>query len=124
MKPQIPIPDKITIQEKYAPAMEILTQPEADEYFAAMVEHMLRRGVASREKAEDIERANLGYYAGYYGAETRARVERLFKCKHPIFGAIAENGEPTMSQAFTAGAAVAAGVHPEIVADSLKPRRP
>jgi len=30
-------------------------------------------------------------------------VERLFRCSHPIFGSIAENGEPSPEEAFNAG---------------------
>lgn len=35
--------------------------------------------------------------------ETRARVERLFRCAHPIFGAIAEVGPPPAEEAFRKG---------------------
>jgi hypothetical protein len=89
-----PLPDKITIEEKYGPAMSINDEQEAQEYFELCVEHTMRFG-KSRVEAEEIERKNLGYYAGYYNSETRARVERLFNCAHPFFGAIAEKGLPT-----------------------------
>ena len=52
---------------------------------------------------EAIERENIAYFAGYYDNETRARVERLFKCAHPVFGAIAENGPPSPELAFAKG---------------------
>lgn len=81
------LPDGITIGDKYAPAMEIIDQVEADAYFEACVEHMMRFG-KSRVDAEAIERMNLAYYAGYYDNATRERVERLFRCAHPIFGAL------------------------------------
>ncbi|TXH09637.1 MAG: hypothetical protein E6R03_16465 [Hyphomicrobiaceae bacterium] len=42
-------------------------------------------------------------FAGYYDSETRERVERLFKCEHPIFGAIATKGQPTAELAFALG---------------------
>lgn len=77
-----------TIGDLYGPAMKITNQDEADEYFAALVRRAMRRGL-NREPAEAQERSNLGYYAGYYDAETRERVERLFRCSHPVFGAIA-----------------------------------
>lgn len=93
----------LTIGEKYVPAMSITDQAKADEYFAACVEHNMALGENDQVKAEQIERANLGYFAGYYDQETRARVERLFKCAHPVFGSIAENGPPTQEQAFKAG---------------------
>jgi hypothetical protein len=63
---------------------------------------------ARRAEAERIERANLGYYAGYYSTATRERVERLFSCAHPIFGAIASAGAPTPAEALLSGAVAAA----------------
>jgi len=95
--------DNITIGEKYGPAMEITDQAAADAYFEECVQYHLRKEVKPRDEVEAIERANLGYYAGYYDTETRRRVERLFKCVHPIFGSIAENGPPTPEEAFKAG---------------------
>jgi len=92
----------ITIGEKYRPAMEITDQAAADAYFEECVQHTMSHG-KDREEAQRIERANLGYFAGYYNPETRERVERLFRCSHPIFGSIAENGSPTPEQAYAAG---------------------
>lgn len=88
--------------EKYNPAMEVQTQAEADAYFDKCVEHSMALGTA-REEAERVERMNLGYCAGYYSNEVRARVERLFRCEHPIFGAIAVKGPPTPDEAFAMG---------------------
>ena len=95
-------PDKITAREKYGPAMEITDQAKADAYFEACVKHCMQFD-RIRAEAEEIERANLGYYAGYYDFKTRQRVERLFDAVHPVFGSVA-NGEPTSEEAFTAGA--------------------
>jgi hypothetical protein len=97
-----PLPADITIGDKYGPAMEIKTQEEADVYFEKCVVHSMRHG-RLRPEAEQLERGNLGYYAGYYGEETRERVERLFKCAHPIFGKIAEHGPPAAEEAFDRG---------------------
>lgn len=97
-----PMPEHITIGDKYGPAMEIADQIEADAYFERCVAHTMTFG-RSREEAESIERQNLGYYAGYYRDETRARVEKLFQCSHPVFGAIAEVGAPTSMEAISAG---------------------
>jgi len=91
-----------TIGDLYRPAMAITGQAEADDYFAALVEFGMSHG-QTRERAEEIQRANLGYFAGYYNNETRIRVERLFNCAHPIFGAIAEKAAPTPEEAVAAG---------------------
>ena len=100
---------EITFGDKYGPAMRITDQAEADRYFEECVEHTMSFG-KTRAEAEEIERTNLGYWTGYYDNETRERVERLFKCAHPIFGKIAERGAPTMQEAFTAGLKLAAGM--------------
>lgn len=96
------IPHEATFGQCYIPAMAITDQAEADAYFEALVERNIGWS-NSREEAERIERANLGYFAGYYDAETRERVERLFRCAHPIFGAIAEGGAPTPEEALELG---------------------
>ena len=94
--------DQITIGEKYGPAMKIKDQSEADIYFEECVQHTMRQG-KSRAEAEKVERSSLSYYAGYYDAATRERVERLFQCAHPIVGAIAEREQPTPEKAFEMG---------------------
>lgn len=96
----------ITIGKKYDPAMKIMDQDLADAYFEECVLHTMTFG-RTRQEAESIERQNLGYYAGYFDDETRARVERLFKCAHPIFGSIAANGNPSPKQAFELGKGMA-----------------
>lgn len=103
------LPDRITIGDKYGPAMKIADQAEAEAYFERCVEHRMRLG-SSRAEAETIERANLGYFAGYFDNETRERVERLFKCAHPVFGKIAEVGPPKPEAAFQAGIDRATGL--------------
>lgn len=95
-------PIHLTYGDKYGPAMAITDQAAADAYFQKCVRHSVAMGRPEAE-AIDIERRNLGYYAGYYSHETRARVERLFRCAHPVFGAIAEKGPPTAEQAFQMG---------------------
>lgn len=80
------IPDHVTIGKKYGAAMKITDPAEAEQYFEALVDHAMRSYVLTRQEAENVERRNLGYFAGYYDSETRERVERLFGCKHPVFG--------------------------------------
>ena len=92
----------ITIGEKYGPAMEMTDPVEAAAYFGEMVNHTLSYGEVDKARAIDIEKQNLGYYAGYYDHETRLRVEKLFCCTHPVFGAAAE-GFPTQEEAFKMG---------------------
>ena len=94
----IKFPKSITYGEKYTPAMHITTQEEADAYFEACVQHTMLHGT-SRKKAEEIERENLGYYAGYFDDETQQRINRLFYTKHPLFGLLC----PTSKEALNIG---------------------
>lgn len=104
-----PFPERMTVGDKYGPAMVITEQTEANEYFEACVEHTMRvcsevmRADDPRAEAERIERINLGYYAGYYGTETRVRVEILFGAKHPIFGSSIDNEPVSAEKAFELG---------------------
>jgi len=94
----------IKLSTQYDIAMRLQTEDEADSFLALLIaQHLSAAPERSREEAERIERDNLAYYAGYFDHETRARVERLFKCAHPIFGSIAEKGPPTAEEAFRLG---------------------
>jgi hypothetical protein len=90
----------------YTKAMEVRTQEEADAAFEDLVKQCMYGRPCDRQTAEQIQRSNLGYYAGYYNEETRERIERLFKCAHPIFGPIANNGSPTPERALKLGMAM------------------
>lgn len=92
----------MNLKDKYDQAMKVETQAEADKLFEQIVLACMAMG-QSREAAEEIQRRNLGYYAGYFSDETRRRVEHLFQCEHPVFGAIAKKGPPTVMQAFELG---------------------
>lgn len=101
-----PMPEGITMGDKYGPAMEITDPAEARKYFKMCVDHTRIAFEKTREEAEVIERSNLGYYAGYYDHATRLRVEKLFECAHPVFGKAAER-VPTAEEALAAGISMA-----------------
>ena len=82
-----------TTSEVYNGAMIITDQADADRYFEMLVQRCMTVG-KTREEAVDIERSNLGYWAGYYDQETRLRVERLFNCVHPLLGPATRNLTP------------------------------
>lgn len=89
-----------TFGETLGPAMEITDQAEADDYFEQLVVHYMEYDTdRNRREAEGIVKENLGYYAGYCGQNTQARVNRLFKTTHPVFG----DKTPTPEEAFEAG---------------------
>jgi len=98
--------ESMTYRECLGPAMEI-TDPEdarqyLQDYVAFTQKHLDQNPRTDGLTAEDIAKANLGYYAGYYSNETRERVERLFSCSHPVFGKITEH-VPTPEEAFHSG---------------------
>ena len=82
-----PLPSKITIGEKYGPAMSVKTREEAAAMFERLVAHNMSQG-HTREQAVNIEKQNLGYYAGYYDLETQRRVQELYGAVHPFYGSV------------------------------------
>ena len=98
----------MTYRESYDPAMAITDQAEADKCFEGLVkQHLKVAPEDTRERTIEVQKMNLGYWAGYYSTETRVRVERLFSCAHPIFGSIEEHGQPTFQEAIDTGKALA-----------------
>ena len=88
--------------------MTITEQAEADAYLTAAVEKIAKEAPdRSREQILATLKGNIAYFAGYYDDLTRARVERLFHCAHPIFGPIATKGRPSPEEAFAMGVAFA-----------------
>ena len=79
-------PENATTGDIYGPAMEITTQAEADEYFELLVQHIMARWRKDRVEAELQARNNLGYWCGYFDSATMIRVQKLFRCTHPVFG--------------------------------------
>lgn len=99
---------KLTIGEALGPAMKITDKADALQYKAAYIAFMEKQieeeGTDLQGKnVDEVANSNLGYYAGYYSNETRARVEELFDCAHPVFGSIVDNGAPTTEEVFNAG---------------------
>lgn len=99
--------ETLTYGEALEPVMKITNAEDAAQYKAAYIaytEKFLTNGKSeSGLSAEEIVNHNLGYFAGYYSDDTRARVEKLFNCSHPVFGSIKTNGRPTGKEAFECG---------------------
>jgi hypothetical protein len=82
---------------------------KCDKWFDELVTHIINYGVNgpyTKEKAEEIVRGNIGYFAGYYGEEERRAVSEMYSATHPIFG---NNFKPTAKEAFDAGVKLAKG---------------
>lgn len=114
----------LTYGEALSPAMEITNADDAKQYLESYVKYLLpfvkKDNVTTIiemkktdaninferlmwDKAVEIAKANLGYFAGYYSDKTRRKVEKLFECQHPIFGSIEELGSPTPDEAAICG---------------------
>lgn len=97
----------LTYGECLSPAMNITDPDDAKQYKMAYIkytEQFLSNGRGeSGLTAEQIVNQNLGYFAGYYSDEVRQRVEKLFNCSHPIFGAFEHVGTPTAKEALECG---------------------
>lgn len=85
-------------------AMEARTQANADSIFAELVTlvRALRPDGPMGIITQTLREA-LGYHAGYFGEETRERVERLYRCAHPFFGPIAHVPPPVGMEAWELG---------------------
>lgn len=95
----IPLPETMTIGERYNPAMEMTDTADAQAYLEALIEHDMRVWGQTEDEARRIQLSNLGYYTGYYDYETRQRVQALFGAVHPVFGMT----QPTPEEALQAG---------------------
>lgn len=102
---------EITIGEKYNPCLKITDEEEAAKYFEECVKHTMSHG-HGRLEAIKIEKQNIGYFAGYSDRKTRIRVEKMFKCQHPILGKAADYN-PTPEEAFLFGVKKAAEMENE-----------
>lgn len=81
----------------------IETQEQANEYFEACVAHSMREFDMSRKEAEELERQNIGYCAGYFDHTTMAKVGKFLNAAHPVFGNMAQREPVTSEEAFKAG---------------------
>lgn len=107
VKPQPPMPDwskpDLTMGDLYNPAMNITDSDYAERYMRCLVDYLKRFDKNARrmslDKIENIQRINLGYYAGYFDGATMSRVNRVFNTAHPIFGST----PPTKEEAFEMG---------------------
>jgi len=103
VKAKLKADEKLTAGDVCDAAVQIESQEEADEFLEILVQLTMASKSMSHEAALKRQRRNLAFWAGYHGEEARRRVERLFKCAHPVFGAIAEKGSPTAEEALEMG---------------------
>lgn len=80
-----PLRKDATTGDIYDRAMKLKTKEEAKDYLERLVELGMSHG-QTREEALRIQKANLGYWAGYYDPRTAKRVFSLFEAAHPVFG--------------------------------------
>lgn len=72
----------------YEAAMHLETEEQAEAWLDKIsAEYLQNNPLAEPEATRTKFRESAAYYAGYFGQDTRARVERIFKTAHPILGA-------------------------------------
>ena len=59
---------------------------EALEWFKEYVQYIMTTNNSTSDEAVSIAKSNLGYFAGYYNAETCDLIYKTYQCSHPIFG--------------------------------------
>lgn len=95
-------PEGSTYGDLYDPAMMVQTKEEATAYLDKLVRYQAAHGVSSDVATKSIK-TNLAYWAAYGDNERRERVERLFECEHPYFGAIKDFGGLKTEEAMQLG---------------------
>jgi len=85
---------------KFEQAIAVEDQDAADRMFEQLVQEcIVENANMRRDEAIETIKENLGYFAGYYSDDVRARVEKLYRCAHPVFGPIATTKPPTEAEA-------------------------
>lgn len=59
---------------------------EAKEFFKVYINWIAEYNHFSWDKATEIAKSNLGYFAGYYNEEVCDIIYKTYQCSHPIFG--------------------------------------
>lgn len=108
-----------TYGDLYDPAMEVQTKEEANAYFKKLQDLQSANGVPP-EISEKVLKVNLAYWAAYGDDERRERIERLYDCEHPIFGAFKKNGSPTTQEAGDLGINRGSGKGPQTLNELRK----
>ena len=117
MEPLIVLPKGFeSIHARYGPCVSIHTREEADEFLRALVREHARAERIHPQRALEIERSNIGFYAGGFLQWWESlEVFNRFHTASPIFG----TSYPESHEAFWAGVRVAIELlgwqmHPEV----------
>ena len=74
-------------------------EAECRELFERLLVQVADKFGGTPESNREQQLSNVGYFTGYYDAETACRVQHWLNCSHPIFG----KSRPTAAEAFEAG---------------------
>lgn len=84
-------------------ALKAKTKEEAAFILRAHADTLAKAFDFDETRALVEAKIDLGYWGAYHSNETRAAMEELFECEHPIFGRFKQNGPPDLADAFKAG---------------------
>ncbi len=123
MDPLIRLPKGFTsINARYGPCVNVHTLSEADELLLKLVREHARAERVHPQIAREIERANIGYFAGgFLPWWESVEIFHLFHTQSPIFG----TAYPEIHEAFWAGVRIAVEqrgllMHPEEIQEMLR----
>lgn len=97
------MPKEVNFNALYAGAMTAKTAPEADRWVKVITYMIATLDPNKAGRALYIVKNSIGYLSGYQSSAERDRIEQLYGTAHPLFGSVADNGEPTPEQAFALG---------------------
>lgn len=78
----------ITIGDIFNKALEIAKTDDKERcqlFLKSYSEYISSKNNISIDKAIDIAKSNLGYFAGYYGRETYDIISSMYNAIHPVF---------------------------------------
>lgn len=85
-------------------AMNIESKRKARAFLRFLVQNEMKKDPSfGREFHEKKIKDRIGYFAGYYGIETRKKIEDFYDTEHPIFGKVNELEGPTVEESMTCG---------------------
>lgn len=87
----------------YSDVCEAKTKAEMVSRFDDLLKEMVKSHGGTPESHRKMQLSNVGYFSGYYGSGTAARVLKWLGAVHPIFGTSHANGRLTPEAAFNAG---------------------
>ena len=77
---------------------------EASCLFDIYIKHLMENNIdLTKECIIERAKSNIGYFACYYGADEQDKIQNLYKCVHPIFGAVDDSKQIDQEEILATG---------------------